>query len=369
MNDPTPQEQPRVPGVRYKPETRYRAETTVIDGKPSTRNVPYEVLVPQPPRDWDELILRGVTGLAVGITTLAVIGTTASVGGQLTEILHPVISYGVGVVFTATWLACLGLEWVSRVDPQRARPARIGGWIALVISMLAVFSYGHDHGQDIAGGVGASIDLLAKGLWALLIHAHRVPLSEGIRHWLTDQEQEAAGTALLSGRLTRLNRREAYQRAVGGREYQAASAIVTTDESQALPAAQPVEYQPAPAPPPPVEAPSPPEQQPPTTPSGQAAPASGQPAGQVSTPTSGPAPVPPVGPAGGQPPVSLVGGSIAETVRLNLANHPEWKEDDHLDDLVEAVRDVHGDDPKLKETVRRSRDRAKNPRPRKKKAS
>lgn len=396
MNDSTDQQpQPRIPGVRYKTETRYRQETTVIDGRTSTRNVPYQVDVPQPPRDWDRVIIRGVTGLAIGITGLAVIGTTASVGGQLSEILHPVISYGVGVVFTATWLACLGIEWVmSQTDPKRALPARVGGWIALVISMLAVFSYGHDHGQNIAGGVGACLDLLAKGLWALLIYAKDVPLGEGIAHWVRDQEQEAAGRARLSRRLTNLNRDEAYQRAVGGREYLAAGAIIThADPAPALPAPAPVA---APVPEPvPAAAPVPAAPQPPVQPSGQPGhgagqapaaaaaqapvpPVSGQPGGQTSAQATAPDPttVPdPSGQPGGQGPdpsgqkppaklpanvTELFGDTRAATIRNALAKDPDIS-DEALTDLV---RQAHGDSKNLADNVRRARQREENPPPR-----
>lgn len=371
MNDTSPYEsQPRVPGVKYVKETRYRQETTTIAGVSSTRNVPYQVDVPVPPRDWDDVILRGVTGLAVGITGLAVVGTTASVGGQLGEILHPVISYGVGVVFTATWLACLGLEWVARTDPKQANPARIVGWITLVISMAAVFSYGYDHGQAVAGGVGACLDLLAKGLWALLIHTHRVPLSAGVSHWLHEQEQQVASRSLLSRKIARLNRNAAYQQAVGGREYQAAGSILTSvEEAPALPGPDvsgqgvrpvPVEVQ-APV----ASAP----QAPVLPPSGQAGPVSGQ--GQAPVLPAPEAPVPPPSGQGepesgqGQAPdpqkpeqsVAQIGGSIAGAIRKLLAEDPTWEEDQRLDDLVKAVEAMCGPRDKLAQTVRRTRDR------------
>lgn len=396
MTDTPIYEQPRIPGVKYKPETRHYEETTVIDGKPSTRRVPYQVLVPQPPRDWYGLIIRGVTGLAVGITGLAVIGTTASVGGQLAEILHPVIAYGVGVVFTATWLACLGLEWaMCQTDPKRATPARVGGWIALVISMVAVFSYGHDHGQDIAGGVGACLDLLAKGLWALLIYAQNVPLGEGVTHWFSEQQQQAAAQSRLARQLSRLNSDRAYQQAVGGREYEAAGAIITTREpTPALPAPTPVVHPapaaqaPAPVPaaphvPPVVPAPQPPvppvSGQPsvPVAPQAPVPPVSGQPAGQTSAQAGGPTPaaVPdPSGQGAGQTPppsgqqspklpanvTELFGATKIATIRNALAKDPDISDED----LADIVRQAHGDAKNLLDNVRRQRQREENPQPR-----
>lgn len=385
-----------MPGVKYAKETRYRQETTTIDGVSSTRSVPYEVLVPVPPRDWDEVILRGVTGLAMGITSLAIVGTTASVGGQLSELLNPVISYGVGVIFSGTWLAAMGLEWVERTDPKRANPARICGWIFLTISMLAVFSYGHAHGQNIAGGVGACLDLLAKGLWALLIHTHRVPLSAGVQGWLIDQQGTAAGRALLARKIARLNRNEAYQRAVGGREYQAAGAIITTLEpTQELPAPV-VTTERVPVVPVAPQVPPVPPVQPlsgqtgqapaPVAPHAPVQPVSGQTAGQVPAPVTGggQAPVPqlsgqgaPVSgqtagqtsgqqaPQGSHPNVTLFGPSRAATIRNALADNEQISDED----LIDLVKAAHGDSKNLADNVRRERSRILNPPKSRKKTS
>lgn len=390
--NPTPEQQPRIPGVKYAKEVRFRQETTTIDGVPSTRNVPYDVLVPVPPRDWDEVILRGVTGLAMGITGLAVVGTTASVGGQLSTILHPVIAYGTGVVFTSAWLAAMGLEWVMRTDPKRANPARIVGWIALAISMAAVFSYGHAHGQDLAGGVGACLDLLAKGLWALLIHTHRVPLSAGVQGWLIDQEGTAAGRALLARKIARLNRNEAYQRAVGGREYQAAGAILTIEEPVQALTAPVVIAESVPVVPVAPEVPPVPPVQPlsgqtgqapaPIAPQAPVPPVFGQTAGQVSALLTGggQAPVPqmsgqgaPVSgqtsgqqaPQGSHPNVTLFGPSRAATIRNALADNEQISDED----LIDLVKAAHGDSKNLADNVRRERSRILNPPKSRKKTS
>ncbi len=412
VTTPTPDEQqPRVPGVNYREEQRFRAETTVIDGVASTRQVPYEVLVPVPPRDWEAFILRGVTGSTIGVTVIAVVGTTASVGGLLTELVHPVVAYGMGVVFTSSWLACLGIEWLNRLAPDRAKHARIAGWLALALSMAAVFCYGYNLRQPYAGGAGACIDLLAKGLWALLLNHHAVRLDDGVAHWVTDQEQKLAGRELLRSRLAQLNRRQAYQQAVGGPEYRAADAILTASAPAVISPAQPVSAphgqpsgqpvplvsghgpaastappqaptgQPVPPVPPVSGQPVPPvsgqgsmaSAAPPQAPAGQPVPpVSGQspaptaapyqaPAGQSVPPVSG-QPVPPVPGQGPVPaPVAQIGGGrIAVTIRQLLADHPEWELEKHLPLLIDAVKQVHGDGPCLHDTVRRTRDRQKN---------
>ncbi|MFJ3274085.1 hypothetical protein [Streptomyces sp. NPDC086776] len=162
---------------------------------------------------------------------LAVAATTASVGGLLFRLIRTELAYVAGAIFSLAWMCCLAVEWLERVDPARAKPARIAGWVALAISMGAVFTYGTTLHEPWAGGFGACIDLLSKGLWALLIRHHAVPLDEGVAHWVTQQEQKLAGRELLSARLLRLNRNAAYQRAVGGREFRAADAILNSAET------------------------------------------------------------------------------------------------------------------------------------------
>ncbi|WP_327421854.1 hypothetical protein OG763_15060 [Streptomyces sp. NBC_01230] len=309
-------EQPRTPGVKYRKVTRHREETTVIDGVPSTRNVAYDAWEPVPPREWDEMILRGATGVIVGVTGMAIVATTASLGGLLSAIVPDVVAYGAGGLFTAAWVTAMAFEWLDRIDPERGKAARIAGWCFLLLSMGAVFTYGFTLNQPWAGGFGACIDLLSKGLWALLIRHHAVPLDEGVAHWVTQQEQKLASRELLSGRLLRLNRRAAYQRAVGGVEYQAAGAILASAQTTSLP---PAEQTPEPAPSAPVP------------------PAAGEGGDEQK------APVPTV--------TEIDRQSIAAIVREVIAHNPKVSDAE----LVTAVKEAgHPDRPNLADTVRRT---------------
>ncbi|NDK24697.1 hypothetical protein FSY75_09450 [Streptomyces sp. TR1341] len=325
--DEATEQQPRIPGVKYRKVTRYRTQTTVIDGVPSTREVPYDGWEPVPPREWDELILRGVTAIAVGFTAIAVVAGTASLGGLLDPLVPSVVAYGMGSVFAVAWLYCLGIEWLNRTAPDRARPAKIAGWVAVVISMAAIAAYGHTLDQQWAGGFGAGIDLLAKGSWWLLLREYAVPLDADVAHWVVDQEQKLAGRALLAGRVRRLNSRGAYQRAVGGAEFQAADAILTRAETaRSLPETT-TEPSPEPAPAvPPV---------PPAPPAGEEQPTAG---GEQPT-----APVPPV--------TEITRESIAAVCRTVIAANPKVTDAD----LVAAVKAAgHPDRPNLADTVRRT---------------
>lgn len=375
--DESSQQQPRIPGVKYKKVKMFRQETTVLAGKSSTLKVPSYVWVPVPPRDWDGLILKGVTGLVIVLTALAVAGTTASAGQLLSTILPGEIAYSVGLGFTSMWVGCLGLEWLNRVDRSRARAAQFGGGVAVLISMGTIVTYGHSIHHVEAGAAVASVELLAKGLWELLLHYHAVPLSAQHAHWLADQEQQGAAAMLLSTRLQRLNSRHAYALATGGPEYEAAVAMLASAQTESLPVVEavpaPTATWIAPAAPAPVVAPVPvptavwatpaaPVAAPvpvptatwvaPTAP----APVSAPVAPAVPVATAAPVAAPPAAPAapvvesstGAVTPIGAP--SIAGVVRAAIGADPSVSDSD----LIEQVRQVIGDRPNLPETVLRT---------------
>lgn len=359
--DQAPEQQPRIEGVKYRKVRLYRSVTTEIDGIRSTRLEPYRGWEPVPPREWDELILRGVTGIAVTFTAIAVIGGTASLGGLLDPLVPAVIAYGMGSVFAIAWMYCLGIEWLNRTAPDRARPAKVAGWFFLLLSMGAVAAYGHTLNQPWAGGFGACVDLVAKGSWWLLLREYAVPLDAGVAHWVDEQEQKLAGRALLAGRVRRLNRRAAYQRAVGGAEFQAADAMLTHAETRrSLPeaAAEPAP-EPAAAPAPaPVPQPGP---QPAPAPAALVVP-SAAPAPAASVPSV--PPVPPAEPApqpepeeqqAPVPPVAeITRPGIAAICRREIAANSDVTDAD----LVAAVKAAgHADRPSLADSVRRTAQR------------
>lgn len=387
----TPPEAPqyREPGVKYHRERRTRQVTTVIDGVESTHEEDYYVDVPVPPRDLETLVERALFVWAGALTVAAFVGTSASVGGLLSELLPKGAAYPLGLVFTGSWLGLLGLEWLDgRIDPDRATPARVAGWVALAIGMGAVFVYGNSHDLPWVGAAGACVDLMAKGFLTLLLRRFQVKLPRGVATWVRRQEQTAAGRAVLAGSMRRLNRYEAYQRAAGGREHQAAQAVInaahapqlpTADTTgQAAPASAPVSA-PAPAPAPvsgPVPDPSGPA---PTTPPPATPP-----------PTAPVPPAPPVTPAGtgasgsseqraepnqdddqgdeqdqtGTPPnLQPVGPlSIAAAVRQARAEDPD-QTDAQMVARVLMLRggDDGGDRVKFTDTVTRTRRRQENP--------
>lgn len=377
MTDTPQEQQPREPGVRYRRETRWRQVTTVIDGVPSTHEEPYVVEVPVPPKDWETLVERALAAWAAVLVIVAFIGTSASVGGLLDELLPAGVAYTLGLVFTGSWLGLLGLEWLDgRIDPDRATPARVAGWIALLIGMGAVFVYGHSNGLPWVGAAGACVDLSAKGFCTLLLRRYQVHLPLGVATWVRRQEQNEAGRALLADRVRRLDRLSAYRRAVGGREHQAAQAILSaTTPTPALPdtSGQPSPAAPGqtttpvsgpvpapavpvsgPVPPPPAPAPQAAPVPPPAAPQPPAPPT--PPAGQTTSTTgpqtAAPASLQPVGPM-----------SIAAAVRQARTEDPDQSDTDMVARVLELRGGDDGGQPaKFAETVTRTRRRqeAKN---------
>jgi len=389
----TPPEAPhyREPGVKYRRERRTRLVTTVIDGVESTHEEDYYVDVPVPPRDWETVVQRALFVWAGILTVAAFVGTCAAVGGLFAEKLHAGAAYPLGLMFTGSWLGLLGLEWLDgRIDPGRARPARVAGWVALAACMGAVFVFYARAGLPWVGAAGAVVDLSAKGFLYLLLSRGQVKLPKGVAAWVRHQEQRAAGRALLAGTIRRLNRYEAYQRAAGGPEYQAAHAALNANQTPQLPTADtsgqaaPVSGQapvpaaapvsgrvpdpsgPAPTTPPPA-APTPP----PTAP--------------VTPPAAPVPPVPPAVPVGsgasgssaqhsgqrdeqeqpgeqgttGTPPLQAVGPlSIAAAVRQARAEDPEQSDAEMVARVLELRGgDDGGDRVKFAETVARTRRR------------
>ncbi|MFD6935266.1 hypothetical protein ACFWAP_03790 [Streptomyces goshikiensis] len=358
---------PRVPGVKYKKVKRFRLHETEIDGVRSTRRVGYDHWEPVPPREWDELILRGVTGVAIGFTAIAVAGGTASLGGLLTPLVPTAVAYFMGSVFAIAWLYCLAIEYLNRTTPDRARPAMFAGWFFLLLSMGAVFAYGHTLNQPWAGGFGAAVDLVAKAAWWLLLREYAVPLDPDVANWVEEQEQKLAGRALLAARVRCLNRRAAYQQAVGGREYEAASAILASAETtrQSLPEASAE----------PVRAPAAPQVPPAQVVIARVEPevVPTQPAAPVVPPVVSPVvphfvpPVPPVPPADEQtgggaeepqtpvPPVAdITRPAIAAICREAIKTNPAVTD---AELVAQVLAYGHEDKPSLADTVRRSAQR------------
>ncbi|MFF8656799.1 protein transporter Sec31 [Streptomyces huasconensis] len=176
--------------MKTRPTTQYVPHT--LDGK--TRMIPVEVDTSTPPRDWDHLVLNGVTGIAALVLTASVVWSTASIGDLLARVVIKPAAYGGAVVFDLVWIACMAIEWLSRYDAERAALPRRAGHAALGVAMAAVAAHGYIADQLVIGVVGAVVSGLAKGLWTVVL-AHQTPaLDPRTREFLRQELAEAGAT-------------------------------------------------------------------------------------------------------------------------------------------------------------------------------
>ncbi|MGW3191614.1 protein transporter Sec31 [Streptomyces ardesiacus] len=179
--------------MKTRPTTQYVPHT--IDGK--TRMVPVQVDQQAPPRDWDRLVLNGVTGIAALVLTASVVWSTASIGDLLAHAVVEPAAYGAAVVFDLAWIACMAVEWLARYDGDRAALPRKAGHVMLVLAMLAVGAHGKVAGYWEIGLIGAAVSALAKGLWTVVLRHQTPPLDERTRAWIQGELAEAGASLAL----------------------------------------------------------------------------------------------------------------------------------------------------------------------------
>ncbi|MFH9072696.1 hypothetical protein [Streptomyces alboflavus] len=174
---------------------RKRLVPHTLDGK--TRMVPDEEItqVPLPPRDWDQIALNTVTVIVTTLVIACVVWSTVSIGDLLDRVVAEPAAYGAAAVFDLAWIALMIIEWLARYTPSRARPAQIGGGIALVVAMGAVGTHGWLAGNAATGIVGAVVSGLAKGTWTILLAYQSAPLDNRTAAFL-EQELGEAGAEL-----------------------------------------------------------------------------------------------------------------------------------------------------------------------------
>ncbi|WCN06046.1 protein transporter Sec31 [Streptomyces sp. M92] len=166
-----------------------------IDGK--TRMVPIRVDAPAPPRDWDNLVLNGVTGIAALVLTASVVWSTASIGDLLSRAVVEPAAYGAAVVFDLAWIACMAIEWLARYDEDRAALPRRAGHVMLLLAMLAVGAHGKVAGYWEIGLIGAAVSALAKGLWTVVLRHQTPPLDARTRAWIQGELADAGASLAL----------------------------------------------------------------------------------------------------------------------------------------------------------------------------
>lgn len=186
---------------RTRAETHERLTPVTINGH--TKLVPdeYTVHVPVPPRDWDHIVLNGVTAITAAILTASVTWSTSSIGSLLSRAVEPAIAYGTATAFDLVWIVCMAVEWLNRYNPAAAVLPRRAGHAALAVAMAAVCTNGVLPGgwRGLAVGIiGATVSALAKGAWTIVMRHTAKPLDRLTQGWVDQRNAEAGGRLALA---------------------------------------------------------------------------------------------------------------------------------------------------------------------------
>lgn len=156
--------------------------------RPVTRNGRTHYIEQPPPRQPltpDEIILRAITAATAVVVTGALIWSTVAVGAMLSTLAPAWAAYMIAAIFDLTWIVAMATEYVLRFEPHRQKIPKSIGWLALAISMAAIFTHGALLEARWIGLFGALVSALAKGLWWLLMFATTRRLDRDTQAWLT----------------------------------------------------------------------------------------------------------------------------------------------------------------------------------------
>ncbi|MGX1513990.1 hypothetical protein [Streptomyces collinus] len=305
----TEQQQPRIPGVRYRKVVHEEYVPVTFNGETKLRKRKRAEYVPVPPVNLDRLYLRAVIAVAVFLTAVAVVWSTSAIGRLLGDLVpgQSWVGYLGAASFEVPWVTCLMVQWILRYQPERARAVGIAGWIGLGIVVGAIVTDGARLDMIEVGVIGAFVSVIAKGMWWVVLRLFHVPLDEDHAGWLNATRQELAVARVMLGEQQQMSGTEAYLTATLGYQPGTAGSLAVGQPLPApeLPAAVPapaVEETPDPQPPA-VPAAPPVPSAPPSVPSSAAVPAAPSapaPAAAPSAPSvpaSAQAPAPPVPPS------------------------------------------------------------------------
>ncbi|MFC7825619.1 protein transporter Sec31 [Streptomyces sp. NPDC057375] len=188
---------------------RERLVPHVINGKTHQVKEPYEVEVPVPPKDWDSIVLNAVMAATCLVVMGAVAWSTVSIGDLLSEAAPLWVSYLVAGVFDLAWITCMATEWLSRYDTNKAKLPKVAGWVALAVSMGAIFTHGNMAGSFWVGVFGAVVSALAKGMWLVVMRHTAKDLDGKARQWVEAETAEVNAQLAMAAVTRQLNRTRA----------------------------------------------------------------------------------------------------------------------------------------------------------------
>ena len=192
--------------MRTRATTVQRPVDITRDGRTHTVTETVTVQVPVPPVDWDRIIRGAVITGTLLFVVVSMAWTTASAGDLLARAVTPVIAYTAALGFDLAWIVCLGLEWLARYDRRRSRAARLAGWAFLTLAVGVVATHGAVVASWPTAVAGASVSVIAKGLWMLTMGQFARRLDPLTEQWLQREQNGIAAELALIGQTRALNR-------------------------------------------------------------------------------------------------------------------------------------------------------------------
>ncbi|MCK9929302.1 hypothetical protein MXD62_19320 [Frankia sp. Mgl5] len=175
--------------MRTRTRTVHVPGTHTVNGITAPVIRTQQITEPVPPRDWDAIALRAVTGLVVALTLFAVAWSTSSIARLLGG--GP-IGYLAALVFDAAWIITLGMAYLVRHRPDRRRTVDWVGWVLVAVTVATLAVEGWQTGGPDRAAAGAAVSLIAKALWWSLDRVTRAPLADLDRQWLAARLSQLA---------------------------------------------------------------------------------------------------------------------------------------------------------------------------------
>ncbi|MEU9792901.1 protein transporter Sec31 [Streptomyces sparsogenes] len=216
--------------MKTRTEWRTRKVLHAVDGDPELIDEEYRVDIPVPPRDWDHIVHNGVTAIAITLTAVSIAWSTVSAGALLDRAAPAAAAYPAALAYDAAWITCMGLEWLARHDPDRARAPRRAGYVALILAMAAIAADGYLAGGMATAAAGAAISAIAKGLWHLVLNHTALPLPERDRAWLKARRGKLGARMAIAAQQRQLLRLQGQYDALAAAYGQAAPDSPDTDQ-------------------------------------------------------------------------------------------------------------------------------------------
>ncbi|MFB7589359.1 protein transporter Sec31 [Streptomyces sp. NPDC056169] len=195
--------------MRTRTERRERLVPHTIDGETKMVKEPYDVEVPVPPRDWDQIVLTGALAVVVVFLAIVIVWSTSSIGDLLARaVSEPAIAYAAATGFSLGWIVCMALEWLARYDPVRIKRPRTAGHVFLAADMAAVCVHGWVADSLKVGVIGAVLSGGAKALWTLVLDHQATPLDARTQQWVAIKRGEVSSRLALGAVRRQLTRAE-----------------------------------------------------------------------------------------------------------------------------------------------------------------